>query len=83
MKEVKNTSTAVKKPSKKIKDLPDNISLGNVHFRAPDGTEGYWVSQWGYENGKAGIWYKNDPKETQMFPLFLDNLREALEFEVL
>ena len=67
----------------KIKDLPENISLGGIHFKSPDGTTGYWYSQWGYENGKAGIWYKKNRKSTQTFPLFLDNLKEALEFDVL
>lgn len=73
----------VKKEKKKIKDLPPNISLGGVKFHDPKtGTTGYWSSQWGYEDGKAGIWWKKDMKATQVFPLFLDNLREALEFEV-
>jgi hypothetical protein len=69
---------------KKIKDLPPNDSLTGVKFHDPrSGTKGYWYSQWGYENGKAGIWYKRDMKSGAIFPLFLDNLKEALEFEVL
>jgi len=73
---------SAKIPATRIKDLPPNASLGGVKFRAPDGTVGYWSSQWGYPDGKAGIWYRTDLKSTQVFPLFLDNLREALEFEV-
>jgi len=68
---------------KKIKDLPPNISLRGVKFRDPKTkTTGYWYSQWGYENGKAGVWYKPDMSKGQIFPLFLDDLKEALEFEV-
>ena len=67
----------------KIKDLPGNISLGGVRFKTPDGTIGYWVSQWGYEGGKAGIWYKKDRYATRVFPLFLNDIKEALEFDVL
>ena len=75
---------SAKRPAKKkIKDLPPGISLGGVHFRAPDGTEGYWESQWGYPGGEAGIWYRKDRKSTQVYPLFLDDLKEALEFEVI
>uniref|UniRef100_A0A6M3XU66 Uncharacterized protein n=1 Tax=viral metagenome TaxID=1070528 RepID=A0A6M3XU66_9ZZZZ len=67
----------------KLKDLPDHISLSGVKFYDPEtGTTGYWVSQWGYENGKAGVFYKTDMKSTRVFPLFLDDLKEALEFDV-
>jgi len=73
-----------KEVKKKIKDLPPNASLGGIRFRDPKtGTVGYWSSQWGYPDGKAGIWYRTDPKSTQVFPLFLDDLKEALEFEVI
>jgi hypothetical protein len=68
----------------KIKDLPPNESLSGVHFHSiQHGVKGYWFSQWGYEDGKAGIWYKRDMKSSSVFPLFLDNLKEALEFEVI
>ena len=73
----------MKKERKRIKDLPEGISLRGVKFRDPKTkTVGYWFSQWGYLDGKAGVWYKTDMKDTQTFPLFLDNLKEALEFEV-
>jgi hypothetical protein len=73
----------MKKAKMKIKDLPPNISLQGVKFHDPKTkTTGYWFSQWGYMDGKAGIWWKKDIKSTQTFPLFLDNLKEALEFEV-
>lgn len=68
----------------KIKDLPPQTSLTGVHFHDKrSGTKGYWISQWGYENGKAGVWFKRDMKSTNIYPLFLDNLKEALEFEVI
>lgn len=68
----------------KIKDLPPNKSLEGVHFRIP-GTNisGYWRSQWGYPDGKAGVWYRKDPASTQMHPIFLDDLKEALEWDVI
>jgi hypothetical protein len=68
----------------KIKDLPPDKSLENVHFRIPGTTvHGYWRSQWGYPDGKAGVWYYKDQKSSQMFPIFLDDLREALEWDVI
>ena len=71
-----------KKVIKRIKDLPSNISLTGVHFRTPDGVTGYWYSQWGYEDGKAGVWYKKDMKSSAMFPYTMDKLIDALEWEV-
>ncbi len=77
-------TSAKRSAKRKIKDLPENISLGGIKFRDPrTKTVGYWVSQWGYENGEAGIWYRTDMNSTQVHPLFLDNLKEALEFEVM
>jgi len=75
----------VKKEAKmRIKDLPPSTSLGGIKFRDPKtGTVGYWVAQWGYPEGKAGVFYSLHPQCTQIYPLFLDNLQEALEFEVL
>lgn len=62
----------------KIKDLPDDVSLGSVKFKHPKtGEVCVWISQW-----NKGIWYKTDEKNSQMFPLFVENVEEALEFEV-
>lgn len=68
----------------KIKDLPDDVDLGTVWFKHPDtGEKCLWYSQWGYEKGAAGIFYKKDVKSTQMFTLHLKNLKEALKLEVI
>jgi len=68
----------------KIKDLPKDINLRGVKFHDPKtGTTGYWYSQWGYLDGKAGIWWKKDMQSSGTVPLFLDDLKEALEFIVL
>lgn len=67
----------------KIKDLPSNESLEGVKFKHPKtGEMCIWRSQWGYPNGKAGVWYKTDENSTQIYPLCLDKLEEALEFDV-
>ena len=68
----------------KIKDLPPNKSLTGVRFYDPKtGTVGYWSSQWGYPPpGKAGVWYKVKLTDSRVHPMFLDQLQEALEFEV-
>ena len=71
----------------KIKDLPKNQSLEGVQFKHPHTHETViWFSQWGYlPPNKAGIWFKkiNDPNPAQIYPLPLDDLKEALEFEVI
>ena len=65
----------------KIKDLP-NVNMRNIKFKAPDGRVYYWHSQWGYPDGKAGIWAKKDLGSDRVFPIFLDKLSDALEFEI-
>lgn len=76
--------SAKKAAKRKIKDLPKDTNLWGVKFYDPKtGTKGFWYSQWGYENGKAGVWWKKDMKSGSIFPLFLDNLKESLEFEVM
>ena len=72
-----------KPPVKRIKDLDPNQSLSGVRFKGPNGEKGYWVSQWGYDDGKAGVWYKEKLSDTRIHPIFLDDLREAMEWEVM
>ncbi len=62
----------------KIKDLPENMNLGTVRFIHPETKQPvYWFSQW-----QKGIFYKEDPQSTRIYPLCMDDLKEALEFEV-
>lgn len=62
----------------KIKDLPENISLEGTRFiYPPDGKPYYWSSQW-----DKGVWGKTSLSDNQIHPLFVDDLREALEWEV-
>ena len=61
-----------------INDLPQDRSLGGVRFKNPNtGETCIYHSQW-----QKGIWYKKNEKDTQIFPIFLDDLREALKFEL-
>ena len=69
----------------KIKDLPETINMSNVRFKHPTtGKYVFWISQWSYPppEGKAGVWYKEKLSDTAMHPIFLDDLKEALEWEV-
>jgi len=69
----------MKKKVTKIKDFPGNESLRGVRFRYPgDGQVYYWYSQW-----EKGVWGKKDMADTKICPLFCDDLREALEWEVI
>jgi hypothetical protein len=63
----------------KIKDSPDTTgSLQNLPFKHPEtGEKVYWFSQWG-----KGIWVKKDLTSEQTFPIFVNDIQEALEFEV-
>ena len=63
----------------KIKDLPEGTDLRGVRFRVPGNKKKYyWYSQW-----QKGIWTKKDMKDKKVAPLFLDSLKDALEFEVI
>ncbi|HNV97357.1 MAG TPA: hypothetical protein PKL13_03505 [bacterium] len=77
-------STETKTPTiKRIKDLDPYKSLGGVKFKHPQtGETCIWVSQWGYPDGKSGIFYKKDINSNQIYPLFIDTLEESLEYEV-
>lgn len=62
----------------KIKDLPENSTLNNIRFIYPgDGQAYYWTSQW-----QKGIWGKKDLNSGQIFPLFVENIRDALEWKI-
>ena len=62
----------------KIKDLPKDKGLGGIAFLHPVTKKRcIWASQW-----QKGVWYKKDAKSTEVFPLFVEDLKEALEFEV-
>lgn len=65
----------------KIKDLEPGTNLGGIKVKTTNGVVGYWKSQWGYAEGKAGVWL-SDGKTTQIYPQFLDNLKDALEWEI-
>lgn len=63
---------------RRIKDLPENTSLANIRFRYPgDGQSYYWASQWG-----KGVWGRKNIGDSQIHPLFFNDLKEALEWEV-
>lgn len=63
----------------KIKDMPEGSTLNNVRFIYPgDGQAYYWASQWG-----KGVWGKKDINSGQIFPLFVEDIEEALEWEIL
>jgi len=69
----------------KIKEMEDNPVLGGVKFKHPDtGETCIWASQWGYPDGKAGVWYKkpDDENPDQVYPICLDKLEEALEWDL-
>lgn len=65
----------------KVKDLESSLSLGSVKIKTPKGVVGYWKSQWGYDEGKAGVWF-TDGKTSQLYPQFVDSLQDCLEWEV-
>jgi hypothetical protein len=62
----------------KIKDLDENKSLANVRFIYPgDGQKYYWRSQWA-----KGVWGKKNIGDSRIIPLFVDDLKDTLEWEV-
>jgi hypothetical protein len=66
------------KPEMKIKDLPPQTALTGVVFLHPEtGERCIWQSQW-----QKGVWFKKDSGSNQVFPLYLDDMKVALEFTV-
>lgn len=62
----------------KIKDLPKDKSLLGIRFTYPGyGKAYYWHSQW-----PKGVWGKRKPSDSQVFPLFCDNLEQALDWVI-
>lgn len=62
----------------KIKDLPPRQSVENVAFKHPQtGATCYWRSQWG-----KGVWYRKSLGSNQVFVIPLNDISEALEFEL-
>ena len=62
----------------KIKDLPQNIPLEGIRFIYPkDNKPYYWFSQW-----DKGVWGKEDMESGSIHPLFVDDLKDVLEWEV-
>ena len=73
------------KKTKTIDDLPKDKPLTGVKFKHPEtGEVCVWVSQWGYPGGSAGVWYRKPgaSDNTQIYPIFLNRLQEAIKFEV-
>lgn len=60
----------------KIKDLPPKKNLGDVIVKSPNGEIGRWTSQW-----QKGVWLKG--KSSRIHPIFVENLSEALEWDVI
>ena len=60
----------------KIKDLEGNQTLGGKKVKTPDGTVGYWRSQW-----DKGVWL-SDGETDRIYPQFVDDLVECLEWEI-
>ena len=56
-------------------------NLGGLRVKTSKGVIGIWKSQWGYEDGKAGVWL-SDGKTSQIYPQFIDSLKDCLDWEI-
>ena len=64
----------------KIKDLklPDGATMAGIRFIFPgDGQAYYWASQW-----QKGVWGKLSLGAERVYPLFVEDIAETLEWEV-
>ena len=62
----------------KIKDLPEDTNLGGVKVKTDSGQIGYWKSQW-----NKGVWLTKEFGDAKVFPVYVDDLKYCLEWEVL
>lgn len=64
---------------KKIKDLDPTTNLGGIKVKTKEGKIGFWKSQW-----HKGVWLSsNKTVGGQIFPQFLEDINEILEWEVI
>lgn len=67
----------------KVKDLKGNPNMSGIKVKTPNGVVGYWSSQWGYDDGGAGVWLSIKPERGgNIYPQFVDKLKDCLEWEV-
>lgn len=75
----------------KIKDIPkDELPNGEqpngIRFKHPKSAEicfwVMWFNKSDHLDNKGVLFYKTDPLSTKVYPMFLDSIEEALEFEV-
>ena len=59
----------------KVKDCKGNLE--GIKVKTPKGIVGHWKSQW-----YKGVWLNQSPGETRMYPQFVDDLKDCLEWEV-
>lgn len=67
-----------KRTYRTIGDLTPGSTLLGVRFVYPgDGQKYYWASQW-----QKGVWGKKDMGSGQIFPLFCEDLKDALKWRL-
>jgi hypothetical protein len=63
----------------KIKDLDPKTNLGHLKVKTDKGVIGTWEGQW-----ERGVWLHIDgEREGKITPIFVDDLKEVLEWEVI
>lgn len=64
----------------KIKDLSPQTILTGIKVKTPSGRVGYWASQW-----QKGVWLSKTKNigKGKVEPVFVKNIKEVLEWEVL
>lgn len=61
-----------------IRDLPSGTKMEDVQFINPYDNEKYWwISQW-----DRGVWGKKDKSSSTITPIFVEDLSEVLDWEV-
>jgi hypothetical protein len=67
------------KEIKIIADLPEGFGgFNQIKVKAPDGTIGWWVSQW-----DKGVWLRKEKGDTQVHPIFVEDLKECLDWKII
>lgn len=68
-----------KKKITTVADLPKGTMMGTVKVKTPgpEGITGWWVSQW-----DKGVWIRKEKGETRIHPVFVENLKECMDWEV-
>lgn len=71
----------------KVKDIPEFRSLTEIKVKIPKKFEDRYMGVYGdmfiYSYWQKGVWFKKRMKDSQVYPLTMENPKDILEWDVI